>query len=53
MSGVYQGAGRDCRYSGVRKGIVDIRGHWGIPKDVGGHFGVIRGCQWCIGAGRY
>ena len=24
------GAGRECRYSGVRRGIGGIRGHWGF-----------------------
>ena len=24
------GTGRECRYSGVRKGIGSIRGHWGL-----------------------
>ena len=30
------GAGRECRYSGTRKGIGNIRGHWGSPRGVGG-----------------
>ena len=29
IPGVY-GAGRECRYSGVRRGIGSIRGHWGF-----------------------
>ena len=29
MSGVYWGAGRDCRYLGIRRGIGGIRDHWG------------------------
>ena len=24
------GAGRECRYSGARRGIGSIRGHWGL-----------------------
>ena len=41
----------DCRYSGARRGIGGIRGHWGVPRSRGGHFGGlggIRGCQGCI-----
>ena len=30
-SGVYWGAGRECRYSGTRRGI----GHWGLLGGVG------------------
>ena len=28
--GVYWGAGRECRYSGARRGIGRIRGYWGL-----------------------
>ena len=28
-------AGRECRYSGARRGIGGIRGHWGLLGDVG------------------
>ena len=34
MRGVF-GAGRECRYSGARRSIGGIRGHWGA----------VRGCQ--------
>ena len=34
---MYWGAGRECRYSGARRGIVDI----GVPRDVG----AVRGCR--------
>ena len=43
MSGVYW-AGRECGYSGARKGIGGI----GAPRGVW----AVRGCQGCIGAGR-
>ena len=44
-------AGRDCRYSGARRGIGGIRGHWGLLGGAGGHFGGIRsvGVSGCIG----
>ena len=42
MSGVYLGAGRECRYTGARRGIGGIRGHWGALR-------VCKGCQGCIG----
>ena len=32
MSGVYWGAGRDCRYSQARRDIGGIRGKWGAPR---------------------
>ena len=32
MSGVDQGAGRECRYSGTRKGIGGIKGHLQVPR---------------------
>ena len=35
MSGLYWRAGRECRYSGARRGIGGIRGHWGFLGDVG------------------
>ena len=35
MSGMYWGAGRECRYSGARMGIGNIRGHWRSPKGKG------------------
>ena len=31
MSQVYWGAGRECRYSGARRGIGGIRGHLVVP----------------------
>ena len=31
------GADRECRYSGTRRGIGSIRGHWGSPRGVGGY----------------
>ena len=27
--------GRECRYSGARRGIGSIKGHWGSPRGVG------------------
>ena len=39
MSGVYLGADSECRYSGARRGIGSISGHWWSP----------RGCRWCWG----
>ena len=41
MSGVYWGAGRECRYSGARSGICSIRG----IGDLLGGVGTIRGQQ--------
>ena len=46
------GAGRECRYSGVRRGIGGIRGHFGALRGIGvirgvGESGDV-GCQWCI-----
>ena len=35
MSEVNWGADRECRYSGARRGIGGIRGHWGLLGDVG------------------
>ena len=32
VSGVYWGAGRECRYSRARRGIGGMRGHWGSPR---------------------
>ena len=37
------GAGRDSRYSGARRGIEDIRGHWRFLGGVGAILGVSRG----------
>ena len=34
---MYWGAGRECRYSGARRGIGGIRRHWGLLEVVGGH----------------
>ena len=28
------GAGRECRYSGARRGIGGIRGHFGVPRGI-------------------
>ena len=39
-----QGAGRECRYSGAKRGIGDIRGHWGLLGGVGG-IGAIGGIR--------
>ena len=39
------GASRDSRYSGTRRGIGDIRGHWGILGGVGGCLGA-SGIYW-------
>ena len=33
-------AGRECRYSGARRGTCDIREHWGLLGDVRGYQGV-------------
>ena len=52
------GAGRKCRYSGVRRAIGGIRGHWGILRGVGvlwairWHVRECRGCPGVYGAGR-
>ena len=35
MSGVYWRAGRECRYSGARRGIGGIRRHWQLLRGVG------------------
>ena len=48
------GAGRECRYSGARRGIGGIRGHW-VSKGVYGESGPlgasgVSGVYW--GAGR-
>ena len=44
------GAGRDSRYSGARRGIGGIRGHWGPLGDVEGLFwGASGGVRGCIG----
>ena len=48
MSGVYWVSGMKCRYSGARRSISGIRGHWGTPRGVGCQE-AIRGCQGCIG----
>ena len=32
---MYWGAGRKCRYSGARRGIGGIRGHWVAPRVYG------------------
>ena len=32
---MYWGADRDSRYSGARRGIGSIRGHWGLLGGVG------------------
>ena len=49
MSGVYLGAGRDCRYSGARRGI-GASGAIGAPRG-GGCWGLLQdqGCRECIG----
>ena len=45
LSGVYGWADRECRYSGARKGIGGIRGHWELFRGVGvvGPLGGVRG----------
>ena len=45
------GAGRECRYSGVRRGIGAKRGHWGLIVVLGAIEG-IRGSQGCRGVRR-
>ena len=48
----YQGYwGRECRYSGVRRDIGGIRGHWQLLGGVGAIRGIMgcRGYQGCIG----
>ena len=40
------GADRECRCSGVSKGVGGIRGHWGVHRSVG----AIRGCRGVRGA---
>ena len=50
------GAGRECRYSGARRGIGGIMGHWGFLGGVGdaqGHFGGVRGLLVCRGCQGY
>ena len=39
---MYWGAGRKCRYSGARRSIAGIRGHWGL-QEVLGPLGGVRG----------
>ena len=41
MSGVYWRAVSECRYSGARRVIGSIRGHWGSH----GCRGAVRACQ--------
>ena len=41
-------ASRECRYSGARRGIGGIRGHWGFLEGVGAVRGV-RGCRGALG----
>ena len=35
--GVVRVADRECRYSGARRGVGSIKGHWGSPRRCGGH----------------
>ena len=42
---MYWGAGRECRYSGARRGMGSIRGHWGSPRGCR----ELLGCQGCRG----
>ena len=35
MLGGVLGAGKECRYSGARRGIASVRVHWVSPKGVG------------------
>ena len=43
-------AGRECRYSGARRGIGGIRRHWDfLGVGVFGPLVGIKGCQGCIG----
>ena len=45
MSGIYWKAGRECRYSGARRGMGGIRGIWELLRGfgpLGGNRGV--GC---------
>ena len=37
MSGCVLRAGRECSYSGARRGIGGIRGHLGVPRGCWGH----------------
>ena len=46
------GAGRECRYSGARRGIGSIRGHWASPGGCLGVLGGVRGYRGVLGAGR-
>ena len=47
------GAGRECRYSGARRDIGGIRGHW-APRGVGGCWASlgVGGVRGVLGAGR-
>ena len=45
------GAGRECRYSGARRGIGGIREHLGVPRGVGAnreHQGGVGDVRVCI-----
>ena len=48
---MYWWASRECRYSGARRGIGGIKGHWGLQGGVweSGPLGGIRGCQGVLG----
>ena len=47
----YQGAFRECRYSGARRGIGGINGHWSLLGGVG-VFGPSEGVRGVFGADR-
>ena len=54
VSGVYWRAGRECRYSGVRRGIGGIGRHWELQEVLGLLGGVmgVGGVRGVLGAGR-
>ena len=41
------GADRVCGYSGARRGIGGLRGHWGVQGGVGAIRGVLRAGREC------
>ena len=48
VRGVF-GGWRDSWYSGTRRGIEGIMGHWGTPRRCRKPFWGVRGCRGCQG----